>query len=941
MDTQDTRRSAEHFLALIKASHRGKFKVYIGMSAGVGKTYRMLQEAHQLLDAGVDVQIGYIETHGRPETEALTEGLPFIPRRKLFYKGKELEEMDMQAIINLHPDIVVVDELAHTNIEGSANPKRWQDVMQILDAGISVISAVNIQHIEGVNEQVQEITGIEVHERVPDSVLATADEVVNIDLTADELIERLKAGKIYKPDKVPTALSNFFRQENILQLRELALKEVALRVEKKVENEVTEKPALLHDKLLAVIDSSEKRARRLILKTARLATHLNSSFIVLYVQSDRETADRIPLANQRYLINNLNLATELGGQIRQVHSNRPVETIVEICREQKINIVCVGRPEKRRRDAPPHRQTVAHEHRPVYIVITMKIQRRLTLGIGILFAMIVLLGIQSVSYVRQLSRATGTILADNYNSLQYAADMLRSLNDIGEDSVSRHALRQSLALQQQNITEISEREMTSELGRHIAALSDPVTEAELQPVRQDLLRIMELNMAAIRAKSSAVEERADYVMWWLIVVAALCVVSAGAILVWFPRLVLRPIDELKKGIREIANHNYQQRLDFTGNREFESVAESFNDMAAKLDEYRRSSLDDLMTAKKRIEAIVDTLHEPIIGLGPDRKILFMNREALAVLNLQAEVVGRNAAEVALSNDLLRRLMRELYGEKRSTGGEPLKIYADNKESYFQMENTPLYITPVGGREQQFVGNLIILSNVTKYKELDSAKTNFISTVSHEMKTPISSILMSLQLLGDDRLGKLNDEQKQLVGSIRDSSDRLLSITGELLNMTQIETGKLKLMPKITKPIELIDYAVKATQVLAERFCCFVEVEYPEKISKLFVDSEKIAWVITNLLSNAIHHSPEKSRIIVGAVQHEKAVEIYVRDFGRGIDPRYHKSIFERYFRVPGTKVQGSGLGLAISKEFVEAHGGTIGVESEIGKGSRFSILLPV
>ena len=345
MDTQDTRRSAEHFLALIKASHRGKFKVYIGMSAGVGKTYRMLQEAHQLLDAGVDVQIGYIETHGRPETEALTEGLPFIPRRKLFYKGKELEEMDMQAIINLHPDIVVVDELAHTNIEGSANPKRWQDVMQILDAGISVISAVNIQHIEGVNEQVQEITGIEVHERVPDSVLATADEVVNIDLTADELIERLKAGKIYKPDKVPTALSNFFRQENILQLRELALKEVALRVEKKVENAVTEKPALLHDKLLAVIDSSEKRARRLIRKTARLATHLNSSFIVLYVQSDRETADRIPLANQRYLINNLNLATELGGQIRQVHSNRPVETIVEICREQKINIVCVGRPE--------------------------------------------------------------------------------------------------------------------------------------------------------------------------------------------------------------------------------------------------------------------------------------------------------------------------------------------------------------------------------------------------------------------------------------------------------------------------------------------------------------------------------------------------------------------------------------------------------------------
>ena len=337
--------SVQRFLELIRHSHRGKFKVYIGMSAGVGKTYRMLQEAHQLLDAGVDVRIGYIETHGRAETEALVEGLPLVPRRKLFYKGKELEEMDTQAILNLHPEIVVVDEQAHTNIEGSGNPKRWQDVMQILDAGISVISAVNIQHIEGLNEAVEEITGVEVRERVPDSVLAMADEVVNIDLTADELIDRLKAGKIYRSDKIAAALGNFFTQDNLLQLRELALKEVALRVEKKVESEVINTETFRRDKLLAVIDSSEKRARRVIRKAARMATHLSTSFLVLYIQSDREAGDRIPLARQRYLINNLNLATELGGEIRQIRSNAPVETIIELCREQKINIVCVGRPE--------------------------------------------------------------------------------------------------------------------------------------------------------------------------------------------------------------------------------------------------------------------------------------------------------------------------------------------------------------------------------------------------------------------------------------------------------------------------------------------------------------------------------------------------------------------------------------------------------------------
>lgn len=341
----DTRQSAQHFLDLIKQSHRGKFKVYIGMSAGVGKTYRMLQEAHQLSDAGVDIRIGYVETHGRMETEALIDGLTLIPRRKLFYKGKELDEMDTQTIINQHPEIVIVDELAHTNIEGSTNPKRWQDVMQILDAGISVISAVNIQHLEGINEQVQTITGVEIQERIPDSVLAMADEVVNIDLTADDLIERLKAGKIYRPDKIAAALGNFFTHDNLLQLRELALKEVAMRVEKKVETQVVAEGKLYHEYLMAVIDSSEKRARRVIRKTARLATHMNAAFIVLYVQSDKEDKDRIPLANQRYLINNFNLASELGGEVVRVHSNHYIETIVNVCQERKISTVCISGPQ--------------------------------------------------------------------------------------------------------------------------------------------------------------------------------------------------------------------------------------------------------------------------------------------------------------------------------------------------------------------------------------------------------------------------------------------------------------------------------------------------------------------------------------------------------------------------------------------------------------------
>ena len=343
----DREESVQHFLDLIKKSRRGKFKVYIGMIAGVGKSYRMLQEAHDLLDNGVDVQIGYIETHGRAGTEALIEGLPLIPRRKIFYKGKELEEMDLETIIRIHPEIVIVDELAHTNVEGSLNEKRWQDVLTLLDEGINVISAINIQHIESVNEEVQDICGIEIKERVPDSVLQEADEVVNIDLTAEELITRLKAGKIYRPDKIQVALNNFFKTENILQLRELALKEVALRVEKKVENEVEMSMGVRHEKFMACISSHEKTPRRIIRKAARLATRYNTTFVALYVQTPRESMDRIDLASQRHLLNHFKLVAELGGEVVQVQSKDVLGSIVRTCRERQITTICMGSPRLR------------------------------------------------------------------------------------------------------------------------------------------------------------------------------------------------------------------------------------------------------------------------------------------------------------------------------------------------------------------------------------------------------------------------------------------------------------------------------------------------------------------------------------------------------------------------------------------------------------------
>ena len=336
--------SVQYFLDLLKKSRRGKFKIYIGMSAGVGKTFRMLQEAHTLLKNGIDVKIGYIETHNRKETAELLVGLPVIERRKIFYKGKELEEMDVPAIINLHPELVIIDELAHTNVEGSKNEKRWQDVVEVLNAGINVISAVNIQHLESLNKEVEKVTGVTIRERIPDSVLSLADEIVNIDLTADELITRLKEGKIYDESKVEIALKNFFQPEKILQLREFALKEVASQVEKKIETEVPKNVQHRIERFLACISSNHENAKMIIRKTARLASYYNSKWFVLYVQTPQESTDKIPLDAQRHLINNFKLATELGAEVLQVKNNNIAKAIIELVEEKNISTVCIGKP---------------------------------------------------------------------------------------------------------------------------------------------------------------------------------------------------------------------------------------------------------------------------------------------------------------------------------------------------------------------------------------------------------------------------------------------------------------------------------------------------------------------------------------------------------------------------------------------------------------------
>jgi two-component system sensor histidine kinase KdpD len=336
----------EKFLDLVRKSRKGSFKIYIGLAAGVGKTYKMLQEAQQMVNNGVDAVIGYIETHGRKETEKLLAGLPQIPRKKIYYKGKEFEEMDIDSILLSNPEVVIVDELAHSNVPGSRNEKRYQDVEEVLFNGISVISALNIQHIESLNNLVEEITKIKVSETIPDKIIGLADEVVNIDLTADELIQRLREGKIYKAEKIQTALKNFFKREHLLQLRELALREVANAVERKIDTEVTTFDKAKDEIILVCLGLDPEKNKKIIRRSSRMAERFDSKWYVLYVDTAVNSFEKLDLKLQRHLINNFKMATELGAMSEKIFSDDIIDGILEFAKEKNVTKIILGKPTK-------------------------------------------------------------------------------------------------------------------------------------------------------------------------------------------------------------------------------------------------------------------------------------------------------------------------------------------------------------------------------------------------------------------------------------------------------------------------------------------------------------------------------------------------------------------------------------------------------------------
>jgi len=555
-----------------------------------------------------------------------------------------------------------------------------------------------------------------------------------------------------------------------------------------------------------------------------------------------------------------------------------------------------------------------------------KLKTKLTAGLIFLFGVILIFGILGTININLLSRDADLILKDNYKSIIYCYDMLKALETVGTRRDAMEKFEENLKSQEINITEPGEKEQTEEIRKNFEELkADPKDPSNYSEIRQSILQVLDLNASAIYRKNMVAQETARNGKRWLAIVFTILILISFTFIFNLPGIISGPIQSLSDGIKEIANKNYSKRIYLKQKDELGDLAIAFNTMAEKLDLYEHSNLAKMQFEKSRIETIINQMRDGIIGLDAKKNILFLNVVAQKLMGLkETDTVGKYAPDIALKNDLMRKLL-QTDGDKKD-----LKIYLDDKEGFFNKDILDVK------NNQEVIGQVIVLRNITIFHELNEAKTNFIATVSHELKTPISSIKMSAQLLSDQRTGPLAEDQKQLINSIGDDADRLLKITSELINMAQVETGNIQFNMQITAVTVIVEDALDAVQIQAQQKNISIKTTIAPGTPLIHADKEKTTWVMINLLTNAIKYSFESSAIEINAGPKNGQVEVSVKDHGRGIDEKYLTRVFDRYFKVPGSQERSrTGLGLAISKEFIEAQGGKIWVHSQIGEGSEF------
>ncbi|MEY3051452.1 MAG: hypothetical protein RLY31_1237 [Bacteroidota bacterium] len=603
---------------------------------------------------------------------------------------------------------------------------------------------------------------------------------------------------------------------------------------------------------------------------------------------------------------------------------------------------------------------------------SLRLKTKIRLVLLALLSSITLIGVLGGYYIQRTSKSTILMLRENYVTINYTREMSKAVNDMiwaltlekASPAWRRQQLRTAsetfetyLGLQLNKASEQEEQELTQQLKtdyedfkqqlRRLQASSEVPTDVYMKQLNiQGILQLVhDLNDRMIRERTDDAGRTADKVTFSMLMIGLVFLLFSLLALHYFPRYIAQPIQLLTASIRQVARKDYNQRVDIRRGDEFGELARSFNWMAQKLAEYDNINLANIISEKRRTETIVRRMNDAIIGLDDQRNILFANPPALALTGLQdTDLIGRPAAELTLHNQPLQTILQEVLTTDvhGSQAFQSIRIEKDGRPLYFNKDILRIEAQP--GEEAgapATMGFIIILKNVTELKEQDLAKTNFLATLSHELKTPIAAMDMSVNLLEDARLGTLNEEQRQLTRTIRQNIGRILKMVNEILDISRIETGKLQLETERFPPAEVVARALESIGTFLPEKQLTVRQHIDQDLPLLSMDVHKTGAVLVNFLTNAIRHSPPEGHIDVRVARQAQSVCFSVRDEGPGIPAEDQRKLFQPYRRTAGDKTIGTGLGLAISKEFVEAQGGRIWVDSSPGEGSLFCFALPV
>ncbi len=611
-----------------------------------------------------------------------------------------------------------------------------------------------------------------------------------------------------------------------------------------------------------------------------------------------------------------------------------------------------------------------------------KIKSKIFTGVASLFIVILILSILGIVFINKIAQGSRGTIKDNYRSVDYTMNMQKYLDAIYEhifqklnskskidSSGSEDDLKSKLniaefekylSLEQHNITEIGEAELAAGLNQNFklflskaqsimrenysaSVLSLTELKTFYDQSKEKIFGIYKLNINAILKRNSEAENTAENITIYMAIAASISVLLTLFFVLSFPGKIVSPITELTDKIKAISERDYNQKLDIASNDEMGELARAFNVMVQRLKEYEETNLDKLLFEKKRMDAIVQNLQDAVLILDENKKIIIVNESALKLIGMkEADIINQYAPDVAARNDLVRSMISNLMApsDNQVQDSKPIKIFVDGKENYYSIENIAIDIKTTINGQTKLTGYIVILKNITRFQERDAAKTNLIATVSHELKTPLSSINLSLKLLDDIRLGELNNDQKDVVNSLRQQSSRLSRVINELLDFSQIETGNIKLKFASVKPDVVVDIGTTALMMQMSEKHIDLQTIIEEGLPEIRADVEKLAFVFINVLNNAIRYSKSGDEISIDVRKAYSEVEFSIKDNGPGISKEDQEKLFQRFMQVGNKAKQGWGLGLAISKEFIQAQNGKIKVESEPGKGSTFTFSVP-